>query len=98
MLKKTKLYKTGDMMNGTQYLVIFMIPVMICNKFGASRLGFILGLITTIAVYLINKQANSGAINHYVWYCMLPTYIEGNTSPNDEILKKLESGSEEGEI
>jgi hypothetical protein len=90
MLPKTKLYKIGDSMSGMQYLVMFMVPVMVCNKFGISRWGFILGVFVVLVMYGLNKQSNEGAINHYIWYCFQPTYVEGNTSPNDNKENKTE--------
>lgn len=83
MLPKTKLYRTGDLMAGMQYLIIFMAPVMVCNYFGAEGIGFILGFIFTILMYLVNRQSNEGAIKHYVTYCFTPNYLEGNTDPSE---------------
>ena len=90
MLPKTKLYKTGDMMSGMQYLVMFMVPVMICNKFGIKKWGFVFGVLVVLVMFRLNRQSNDGAINHYLWYCVMPTYIEGNTSPDDKEDIKME--------
>jgi len=79
LLPRTKFLKTGDLMSGLQYAIIFLAPVMTLNRFGLEKIGFIIGALLTFFIYILNHQANSGALKHYITYCFTPVYIEGNT-------------------